>query len=91
MYVRRQSRLLASGWQSLPTDEAGFRKTEPSYDEVQTLCDPGWHIQPMINHNLYTKYLETERLTLTTELKPIFITQHDISQDNTYTLYMAIL
>ena len=66
--VRRQSRLLASGWQSLPTDEAGFREAEPSYDEAQTLYDPGWQSQPTIDHNLYTKYLETGRLTLTKHL-----------------------
>ena len=40
----------------------------------------------MIYHNLYTKYLETERLTLTRELKPLFITQHDTTQDNTSSL-----
>jgi len=27
----------ASGRQSLPTDEAGFRVTEPTFDEAQTL------------------------------------------------------
>ena len=55
MYFQRQSRFLASGWQSLPTDEAGFREVEPSYDEAQTLCDLGWQSQPTIDHNLYTK------------------------------------
>ena len=89
--VRWQSRLLASGWQSLPTDEAGFREAEPSYDEAQTICDPGWQSQPTIDHNLYTKYLETGRLTLTRELKPLFITQYYTTQDNTYTLYVDIL
>ena len=59
MYFQRQSRFLASGWQSLPTDEADFRKAQPSYDEVQTLYDPGWQSHSMIDHNLYTKYLET--------------------------------
>ena len=43
----------------------------------------------MIDHNLYTKYLKTGRLTLTRELKPLFTTQLDTTQDNTYTLYMA--
>ena len=52
-------------WQSLPTDEAGFWEAETFYDEAQTLCDPGWQSQPTIDHNLYTKYLEIERLTLT--------------------------
>ena len=51
--------------ESLPTHETGFREAEPSYDEAQTLCDPGWQSQPTIDHNLYTKYLETGRLTLT--------------------------
>jgi len=68
MSVRRQSRFLGSGWQSLPTDEAGLREAEPSFDEAQTLCDLGWQSQPTIDHNLYTKYLETGRLTLTKHL-----------------------
>ena len=63
-----------------------FWVAKPSYDEAQTLFDTGWQSQPTIDHNLYTKYLETGRLTLTRELKPLFITQHDITQDNTYTL-----
>ena len=45
----------------------------------------------MIDHNLYTKYLETGRLTLIRELKPLFTTQPDTTQDDTYTLYVAIL
>ena len=70
---------------SLPTDEGGFREAEPSYDEVQTLCDPGWQSQPMIDHNLCTKYLENGRLTLTKYLfyyntiVPHKSTQHTIS------------
>ena len=52
-------------WQSLPTDEAGFREAEPSYGEIQTLFDPEWQSQPTIDHNLYTKYLKTRKLTLT--------------------------
>ena len=71
--------------------EASFREAEPSYDEAQILCDPGWQSQPTIDHNLYTKYLETRRLKLIRELKPLFITQHYTTQDNTYTLYVAIL
>ena len=39
---RRQSRFLASGRQSLPTYEGGFREAEPSYDEAHPLCDLGW-------------------------------------------------
>ena len=45
-----------------------FREAEPSYDEAQTLCDLGWQSQTTIDHNLYTKYLETGRLTLTKTL-----------------------
>ena len=52
----------------LPIDEARFREVESSYDEAQTLCDPGWQSQPTIDHNLYTKYLEIRRLTLTKHL-----------------------
>ena len=45
----------------------------------------------MIDHNLYIKYLETGKLTLTRELKPLFTTQLDTTRDDTYTLYVAIL
>ena len=68
-----------------------FREAEPSYDEAHTLCDPKWQSQPTIDHNLYTKYLETERLTLKRELKPLFTTHLDTTRDDTYTLYVAIL
>ena len=60
-------------------------------DEVHTFCDPEWQSQPMIDHNLYIKYLETEKLTLTRELKLLFTTQFDTTRDDTYTLYVAIL
>ena len=70
---------------------SSFREAEPSYDGAHTLCDPGWQSQPTIDHNLYTKYLETERLTLTSELKPLFTTHLDTTRDDTYTLYVAIL
>ena len=65
---------LAFGSQSLPTMKA-------------TLCDPGWQRQSTIDHNLYTKYLETGRLTLTRELKSLFTTQLNTTRDDTYTLY----
>ena len=68
-----------------------FWVAKPSYDEAQTLFDIGWQSQPTIDHNLYTKYLETGRLTLTRELKSLFTTQLDTTQDNTYILYVAIL
>ena len=51
----------------------------------------------MIDHNLYTKYSETGRLTLTRgltltrELNTYKGTQHYTTQDKTYTLYVAIL
>ena len=32
---------------------------EPTFDEFQTICDPDWQSQPSMDHNLYTKYLET--------------------------------
>ncbi|KAF8681982.1 hypothetical protein HU200_045438 [Digitaria exilis] len=35
------NRLFTSGRQSLPTDEAGFRVAEPTYDKAQTCRDPG--------------------------------------------------
>ena len=73
---------MASGWQSLPIDEAGFREAEPSYDEAQSLCDPGCQSQPMIDRNL-----ETGRLTLTRELKPLFIFNL-IQHEMTLTLFM---
>ena len=84
--VQRQSRLLASGWQSLPTDEAGFREAEPSYDETQTLCDPGWQSQPMIDHNLYTKYLKTRKLTLTKHL--LYYNTRVLHKSTQHTLFM---
>ena len=86
---RRQSRLLASYWQSLPTHEAGFREAEPSYDKAQTLCDPGWQSQPTVDHNLYTKYLELETNTYIT----LALLQHNsITQEYTiHPRYVAIL
>ena len=71
---------LAFGSQSLPTMKA-------------TLCDPGWQRQSTIDYNLYTKYLETGRLTLIWKLKPLFTTQTqlDTTRDDTYTLYVATL
>ena len=38
-----------------------------------------------------SQHIETGRLTLTRELKPLFITQYYTTQDNTYTFYVAIL
>ena len=61
-----------------------FWEADPSYDEARTLCDPGWQSQPTIDHNLYTKYLETERLTLTKQLP-----YHNTRVHNT-PLFMAI-
>ena len=55
-------------WQSLPTDGTGFREAESAYDEAQTLSNLGWQSHPTMDHNLYTKYLEIRRLTLTKHL-----------------------
>ena len=91
MYKVRSTVEPPSRFRVAEPDEAGFREAEPSYDEAQILCDPGWQSQPTIDHNLYTKYLETGRLTLTRELKPLFITQFDTTRDDTYTLYVTTL
>ena len=36
--------------------------------KLRPFCDPGWQSQPTIDHNLYTKYLKSGRLTLTKHL-----------------------
>ena len=89
--TQQQSRFLTSEWQSLPTDKAGFREAEPSYDEAQTLCHIGWQSQPTIDHNLYTNDLEIRRLTLYKRTQIFIYNSTYITRDDTYTLYVAIL
>ena len=79
MYKVRSTAEPPSRFRVAEPDEAGFREAEPSYDEAQILCDPGWQSQPTIDHNLYTKYLETGRLTLTKHLL-YYNTTYDRSQ-----------
>ena len=58
-----------------------------SFYEAQTLCDPWWQSQPTIDHNLYIKYLETRRLTLTRNA--ILYSQLNLIQhEMTLTLFM---
>ena len=57
--------------------------TEPTFDEVQSLCDLRWQSQPSIDHNLYTIYLETIWLIRETgTYKNKILLQHNTTQEH---------
>ena len=86
-----------SCWASRPSQNQlnrGWIWVQPNRaNKAQTFCDTGWHRQPSMDHNLYTKWLYglTRRSSLTSSNKTLWQHNNTIQEHTTLSSLVASL